>query len=260
MFDHTKFLSTWNYTPFKPLKVHTTWSATREESVTILRHSQHFHISQWLMCFLTSHEAALWDFCTAEWSKVASPITTSNHIPCASISCLHSINFKCGNTLCWNSLHRLTNRRGLCTENILAYSLLLGKHYTNIHFEHPGLTTDFRTNTRLRRFREKRISIFCYNINDVHWIAVKFDRDQEHITLFDSLAIKHDAIFKDLQNLASKLGHSTPFKQIIKKVPNQENLFDCGVISDKFYICMRTCVRAHYAHIRAGAMNLTISC
>ena len=24
---------------------------------------------------------------------------------------------------------------------------------------------------------------------------------------------------------------------------------------DKFYICMRTCVRAHYAHIRARVMN-----
>jgi len=236
VFDPTKFLSTWNYTPFKPLKVQTTWSTTKEESVTILRHSQHFHISQWLMCFPTSHEAALWDFCTAEWSKVASPIT--NHIPCASISCLDSINFKCGNTLCWNSLHRLTNRRWLCTENILAYSLLLGKHYTNIHFEHPGLRTDFRTNTRLRRFRDKMISIFCYNINDAHWIAVKFDREQEHITLCDSLAMKHDTIFNDLQILASKLGHSTPFKQIIKKVPNQNNAFDCGVTSCMFMLLM----------------------
>ena len=27
---------------------------------------------------------------------------------------------------------------------------------------------------------------------------------------------------------------------------------------DKFYICMRTCVRAHYAHIRARVMNSTL--
>jgi hypothetical protein len=238
VFDPTKFLSTWNYTPFKPLKVHTTWSTTREETVTILRHSQHFHISQWYMCFPTSHEAALWDSCTAEWSKVASPITTSHHIPCASISCLHSIDFKCGNTLNWNLLHRLTNRRWLCSDVILAYALLLGKHYTNIHFEFPGLKTDFSANRKLRRFREKRISIFCYNISDVHWIAIKFDRDQEHITLCDSLAMKHDAIFKDLQILASKLGHSTPFKQIIKKVPNQENSFDCGPLSCLFMLLL----------------------
>ncbi len=235
VFDPSKFLSTWNYTPFKPLKVHTTWSTTREESVTILRHSQHFHISQWYMCFPTSHEAALWDFCTAEWSKVASPITSSNHIPCASISGLDSIIFKCGNTLNWNLLHRLTNRRWLSTENVLAYSLLLGKHYTNIHFEYPGLRS---MNAKLRRFIEKRISIFCFNIDDVHWVAVKFDRDQEHITLCDSLAMKHDAIFKALQSLASKLGHSTPFKQIIKKVPNQENSFDCGVLSCLFMLLL----------------------
>jgi Ulp1 family protease len=72
----------------------------------------------------------------------------------------------------------------------------------------------------------------------VHWIAIKFDRDQEHITLCDSLAMKHDAIFKDLQILASKLGHSTPFKQIIKKVPNQENSFDCGPLSCLFMLLL----------------------
>jgi hypothetical protein len=260
------FWSSSHYTAYKPMKVQVTWSSKPCE-VTILRHVQHIEITEHRqqkkgqkfrvhtkglnLPSPTQHDLKLWDDFMMQFSdlvprlyevisgekflkdrcRVASAEATGL------IDAMHS-------PVPANSLVLLRDSFWLSTDIMLGYQSLLKQTFPCIWFKQ--LYKTISVTKRPEKF--PRIIVGYWNLQEKHWIAIKLDMIQKYVAIADSLYSTfqgmHDVVFQDVENIATKLGHSGELTRYTVDVPDQCNCNDCGVFACLFQLYMAQTVSA----------------
>jgi Ulp1 family protease len=81
-------------------------------------------------------------------------------------------------------------------------------------------------------------NVFAFNLYDTHWIGAKLEKSKKRILVYDSYPGAHETQFKQIEEIAGKIGVQGPFQHINVTVPHQRNATDCGVTTCLFLLCM----------------------
>jgi Ulp1 family protease len=206
--------------------------------VTIVKHTQHLQIARGfsLRCANIADSNAF-----DKWRKNWSAYKNSGH----DLVHLQALEFE-RNTTCApfrvssKEMVQLGHGRWLVTEILWMYMYLLEKHFLDIHFSHANIVHIHNNKLKSleKQFGQHDTIIFCCNVNDNHWIAIKLEKRRRRITICDSLHGKNEDSFAQIQKLANKIGISGQLEHILVKVPHQTNTNDCGVTTCLFMLCM----------------------
>jgi hypothetical protein len=242
--DATHFAEIWNYTHYKPVHVSCTWSGFHasgkaiEETVTIVKHTQHMQIARgFRLRSANIADSNAFD----SWRKNWSDYKNAGHDPVH----LQALEFErnamsAALRVSSKEIVQLGHGRWLVSEIIWMYMYLLEKHFVLICFSHANIVHIHNNKLKSleKQFCNHDTIIFCRNVNDNHWIAIKLEKTRRRITICDSLHGKNEDSFAHVQKLANKIGISGQLEHILVKVPHQMNTNDCGVTTCLFMLCM----------------------
>jgi hypothetical protein len=223
------FLDRWNYKTCEQFQVSCTWSQTStKEKVTIVRHTQHLKITnEYILPSPKLAASSTWDIWTKQWSDTASAGSQS-----AGPSFEYS-----QDTIFWRQLSTLTHRNWLVCDIIRAYIYILRRQFPNTSFDEYRNPTSKSQKQLNNQFRLDT-NVFAFNLYDTHWIGAKLEKSKKRILVYDSYPGAHETQFKQIEEIAGKIGVQGPFQHINVTVPHQRNATDCGVTTCLFLLCM----------------------
>jgi hypothetical protein len=228
------FLDIWSYKECEAFEVSCTWSqASTKEDVTILVHTQHVKLSDYSLSSPTTAALHEWDRWTQKWSDDAKAGIETEE---PSFEYFETNGLK--TKIPWRHFSRLSDRNWLSDDLLRAYMTLLQKEFPSTYFHQYLAGVETKKLKSLTKQFGADMNVFFYNLNNTHWMGVKLEKSNKRILVYDSLPGNHETQFKQIEDLANKLGVEGPFDHIEVTVPDQKNPTDCGVTTCLFMLCM----------------------